>query len=195
MTNTYVVHDEQGHVLLIDPACSNAYEEQVLHAYIENLRLEHGDNSLQIVATHGHLDHLWGAAWATKQYGQPVMIAESDREMATCMQGQYDLFGIQRKAEAFPIANWRWGIENWKLDVIPTPGHTPGSVSLYLPEEKTVFSGDTLFRNGCGRTDLPGGNSYQLMESLSRLMTLPADTQVYPGHGETTTIEEEKDRI
>lgn len=195
MTNTYVVHDEQGHILLIDPACSNAYEEQVLHEYIGDLRLENGDCRLQIVATHGHLDHLWGAAWATKQYGQPVMMAEADHEMATCMQGQYDLFGIQRKAEAFPIGNVKLEFDDWKLEVIPTPGHTPGSMSLYQPEEQILFSGDTLFRNGCGRTDLPGGNSYQLMESLRRLMTLPADTQVYPGHGEATTIGEEMDRI
>ena len=78
------------------------------------------------------------------------------------------------------------------FELLETPGHTPGSICLYWPEEKVLLSGDTLFQMGYGRTDLPGGNMGQLIESLEHLFTLPADTLVYPGHGAETTIGEER---
>ena len=210
-TNTYVVSDEQQ-VLLIDPACSNEYERQQLAQYIETVSksVRHsegrsvsetvcqrsglsGEAGLTIIATHGHLDHLWGAKWATEMWGVPVLMHEADIPMAQAMQQQYDLFGVYRTAEAFPItplANSQKLIAN--SQIIHTPGHTPGSISLYWPEEKVLLSGDTLFQMGYGRTDLPGGNMGQLIESLEHLFTLPADTLVYPGHGAETTIGEER---
>ena len=78
------------------------------------------------------------------------------------------------------------------FELLETPGHTPGSICLYWPEEKVLLSGDTLFQMGYGRTDLPGGNMGQLIESLEHLFTLPDDTLVYPGHGAETTIGEER---
>lgn len=192
-TNTYVVSDEKM-VLLVDPACSNEYERQVLLNYIRPLCAK--SLPLTIIATHGHLDHLWGAKWVTEQWQTPVYMHEADIPMAKAMQQQYNLFGIPRQAESFPIK----GIQSTDrftdriqtdLQIIHTPGHTPGSVCLYWPEEKVLISGDTLFRMGYGRTDLPGGNMAQLIDSLERLFGLPADTQVYPGHGETTTIGQE----
>lgn len=190
MTNTYVVSTDDA-VLIIDPACFTQNEQLELEDYISHRvsDFSHQHSNISIIATHGHLDHLWGAAWATERYNVPVMIAEADYEMITYMQAQYDLFGINATAKAFPIAPLT--ACHWPLTIIPTPGHTQGSVCLYMPEEKILLSGDTLFRCGFGRTDLPGGNHLQLIESLKQLMTLPADTQVYPGHGETTTIGEE----
>lgn len=186
-TNTYVVNNGQQ-VLLVDPACSNPYEEQVLERYISSL--QPSVVSIQIIATHGHLDHLWGAKWATEQWHTPVLMHEADIPMAQAMQQQYDLFGIHRTAEAFPMER----IQNseFSFQIIHTPGHTPGSICLYWPEEKVLLSGDTLFQMGYGRTDLPGGNMGQLIESLEHLFTLPADTLVYPGHGAETTIGEER---
>ena len=78
------------------------------------------------------------------------------------------------------------------FELLETPGHTPGSICLYWPDEKVLLSGDTLFQMGYGRTDLPGGNIGQLIDSLEHLFTLPADTLVYPGHGEETTIGKER---
>ena len=78
------------------------------------------------------------------------------------------------------------------FELLETPGHTPGSVCLYWPEEKTLLAGDTLFRMGYGRTDLPGGNFGQLITSLERLFELPSDVRVYPGHGDPTTIGAER---
>ena len=193
-TNTYVVSDGQQ-VLLVDPACSNPYEEQMLYRYIESI--QPSAVSIQIIATHGHLDHLWGAKWATEQWHTPVLMHEADIPMAQAMQQQYDLFGVHRTAESFPIEDIKSSILNLKsqmsnFELLETPGHTPGSICLYGPEEKVLLSGDTLFQMGYGRTDLPGGNMGQLIASLEHLFTLPADTLVYPGHGAETTIGEER---
>ena len=195
-TNTYVVSTDAG-IILIDPACSNQYEQQVLYNYI-NSSLSGAKHSvipsLIIVATHGHLDHLWGAAWATEQWHTPVLMHEADIPMAKDMQSQYDLFGIRATPQPFPVVplNSQLSTFNSQLSILHTPGHTPGSVCLYWPDEKTLISGDTLFRMGYGRTDLPGGNMAELISSLGQLFTLPSDVKVYPGHGDFTTIGAEK---
>lgn len=186
-TNTYLVRDEQGNALLVDPACYSEYEKQVLLRYMELEKL----TMRAIIATHGHLDHLWCAKWATETWGMPVLIHEADIPLVEAMQQQYNMFGIRREAEAFPVEPLNLQPSVFSFQIIETPGHTPGSVCLYWPEEKVLLSGDTLFRMGYGRTDLPGGNMGQLITSLDRLFTLPVDTFVYPGHGEITTIGQE----
>ena len=208
-TNTFVITiDDQSPmtnhqspmVLLVDPACSNAYEQHQLYTYINSQlsdfsQLSTLNSQLSIVATHGHLDHLWGAAWATKQWNTPVLMHEADIPLAQDMQGQYNLFGIRATPEPFPIEPLNentLSIFNFQFSIIHTPGHTQGSVCLYWPEEKVLISGDTLFRMGYGRTDLPGGNMGQLIDSLEHLFTLPPSTRVYPGHGDFTTIAAEK---
>ncbi len=185
-TNTYVLADEEGKVLLIDPACFYEQERQLLYQTIS--RLHRPDQPLTIVATHGHLDHLWGAKWATETWHTPVRMHEADIPMAQAMQQQYDLFGVQLKAERFEIEEVSGQNSEFRFQIIHTPGHTQGSVCLYFPEERKLFSGDTLFRCGYGRTDLPGGNYGQLISSLEQLMTLPSETEVFPGHGESTTV-------
>ena len=185
-TNTYVLVDEDGKVLLIDPACFYEQERQSLYQTIT--RLHQPDQPLTIVATHGHLDHLWGAKWATETWHTPVRMHEADIPMAQAMQQQYDLFGVGLKAESFEIEEFRSQNSEFRFQIIHTPGHTQGSVCLYFPEERKLFSGDTLFRCGYGRTDLPGGNYGQLISSLEQLMILPSETEVFPGHGESTAI-------
>ena len=199
-TNTYVLStDEQ--ILLIDPACSNEYERQQLYRYIQ--LTANSQQPIAIIATHGHLDHLWGARWATETWGVPVLMHEADIPMAKAMQQQYDLFGIRATAEPFliePLNEDKFSIFNFQLSIIETPGHTPGSICLYFNDQLQIsnhkspilISGDTLFRMGYGRTDLPGGNMGQLIDSLERLFELPADTVVYPGHGDFTTIGAER---
>ena len=187
-TNTYVVSDEEGHVLLVDPACYTPYEQEQLKAYISHLPF--AISHLQIVATHGHLDHLWGAVWATEQWQTPVLLHEKDIPLAEAMQEQYEMFGVRAQAKPFPMQPLT--INHSAFTVIHTPGHTPGSVCLYWQEEKVLLSGDTLFCMGYGRTDLPGGDIGQLISSLDRLFTLPNDVKVFPGHGESTTIGAEK---
>ena len=144
----------------------------------------------RIVATHGHLDHLWGAKWVTEKWQLPVQLHEADIPMAKAMQEQYELFGIGARAETFDVE--RIQNSDIRYQIIETPGHTPGSVCLYWEKEKVLLSGDTLFCMGYGRTDLPGGNMAQLIQSLDRLFELPSDVRVYPGHGESTTIGDER---
>jgi len=205
-TNCYVITiNEQmvngPMVLVVDPACSNTYEQQQLENYInsQTLKLSNKDAvpNVAVLATHGHLDHLWGARWATEKWHTPVLMHEADIPMVQAMQQQYNMFGIRATAEPFEVENIKSKILNLKsqmsnFQLLETPGHTPGSVCLYWPQEKVLFSGDTLFRMGYGRTDLPGGNMGQLIDSLERLFDLPSDVRVYPGHGEFTTIGAEK---
>ena len=201
-TNTYVVSSKAqagngGTVLLIDPACSSPYEQQMLLHYVSSLPFREGQGlGFQIIATHGHLDHLWGAAWAAEQWHTPVLMHEKDIPMAEAMQMQYNLFGIRATPQPFPVEPIKSSnlqmFKSSNVQILHTPGHTPGSVCLYWPEEKTLLSGDTLFRMGYGRTDLPGGDMGQLIASLQRLFDLPNDTKVYPGHGDFTTIGAEK---
>ena len=190
-TNTYVVNDGRQ-VLLVDPACYVQYEQQQLYRYIEDLRLKIADCRLQILATHGHLDHLWGAPWACEQWRTSVLMHEADIPLAKAMQAQYDLFGVRAEAKPFPMEALSDQLSAISCQILETPGHTPGSICLYWPEEKKLLSGDTLFRMGYGRTDLPGGNMGQLIQSLEQLFALPADVQVFPGHGEDTTIGAER---
>ena len=193
-TNTYVVSDAEGHILLVDPACYTPYEQHQLLDCINSLS---SGAKPEIVATHGHLDHLWGAAWACEQWDTPVLLHPADFPMVEAMQDQYDMFGVRQTAKPFKIASlkdskWATNTNMADMTVIPTPGHTPGSVCLYWEKEKVLLSGDTLFQMGYGRTDLPGGNISQLIDSLERLFELPSDVRVFPGHGAPTTIAAER---
>ena len=195
-TNMYLVSGESG-LLLIDPACSSLYEQQMLYRSVNA-------SGLTILATHGHLDHLWGAAWACEQWHTPVLMHEADIPMAKAMQAQYDLFGIGGTPVPFPLEPLPLNPSIHhsaaeprlipSLKILSTPGHTPGSVCFYFPEDKVLFSGDTLFQMGYGRTDLPGGDIQQLWHSLDLLLALPPETVVYPGHGAPTTIAAERRR-
>ena len=199
-TNMYLVSGESGLTLLIDPACSSLYEQQMLLRYVNSLPFREGQGlGCQILATHGHLDHLWGAAWACEQWHTPVLMHEADIPMAKAMQAQYDLFGIGGTPVPFPLEpitnnSLPLGRAGVGFSLLSTPGHTPGSVCFYFPEDGVLFSGDTLFQMGYGRTDLPGGDSRQLWRSLDLLLALPPETVVYPGHGAPTTIAAERRR-
>jgi len=182
-TNMYVV-SEDDRAVLIDPCCFGEGEQQLLLRYLDSQAL----HVEAVVATHGHLDHLWDAKWACAQFGLPVLIHEADIPMAEAMQQQYELFGIPLQAEPFSMEPLASQLTPFHFQILHTPGHTPGCVCLYHEPDGVLFSGDTLFRMGYGRTDLPGGNTAQLIQSLNRLFTLPPATRVYPGHGEPTTI-------
>ena len=192
-TNMYVV-SSGGEALVVDPACRTACEQDRLLRYLMNAGL----TVKAIVATHGHLDHLWGAAWMTDRWHLPVLMDEADIPMAEAMQMQYNMWGLTEQPQPFPLAPLtaerltECGAKVLAMpQLIRTPGHTRGGVCLYWQEEEILLSCDTLFRNGYGRTDLPGGDTAALIDSLRRLFALPSATRVFPGHGEPTTIGEE----
>jgi len=161
---------------------------------------EHKLNPLAVVLTHGHIDHVAGVAVLRKSYPEiKVYIHKLDAEMlretasgVSALTGRLpstpDIIGTDFLIEGAGIIEQA----NIKLEVLHTPGHTPGGVCLYSKDEGIIFTDDVLFANGVGRTDL-GGNMEQLIKSIKeKLFTLPDETAVYPGHGPITTIVQEK---
>ena len=144
-----------------------------------------------ILLTHGHFDHMLAAEELQKRTGVPVYVHPLDAPMLS----DASLSAYNPEVSSLPqpghIACTAYPESLFGFRVLHTPGHTPGSVCLYNEGEKVLFSGDTLFRAGFGRTDLAGGSMHQLLSSLRTLLALPRDVRVYPGHGESTTIDEE----
>ncbi len=193
--NTYIIHNGKN-ALLIDPGMYFKNEFLMIEDFITNNNLTVSD----ILCTHGHFDHVFGLSWAVDKYKIIPKINE------------LDLVLIQNAS----LAASKWGIEftnNYlgKFDyineettinfnesivsIMHIPGHSPGSVGFYFEKEQFIVSGDVLFRNGFGRTDLPFCNEVDLLSSIkNKLFALPDETVVYAGHGQPTTIGEEKSR-
>ena len=162
-------------------------------------RVVGGSRVAAILLTHGHFDHIMAVAEMAGETGAPVYIAEGDMEMLNdaALNGRAGLTGVSAMdgpaIRALPYGG-ALSAAGLDFDVLPTPGHSKGSVCLYLPGEKALFSGDTLFMAGFGRMDLYGGSPLHMRESLKRLFGLPGEVRVYPGHGGTTTIGAERSR-
>lgn len=149
------------------------------------------------ICTHGHMDHISALAALHRRHPAPVLMHSLDWEWAFSERNDFapSYYSVPEKPDGDyrPLDSQRtWEFDGIKFEVIHTPGHTPGSVCIYFPEPGIMASGDTLFRGTCGRTDLDGGDPRQLHASLRTLSLLPDCTQVYPGHGEPTTIAYEK---
>lgn len=150
-----------------------------------------------VLLTHGHFDHIMAAAPVAELFGAPVYIAAEDAEMLNdpSLNGYGDLMG--GREPCWPtIASRPYAASlsacGMDFEILCTPGHSKGSVCLYLREEGILFSGDTLFAGGYGRLDLHGGSSSDMARSLKALFELPGEVRVYPGHGGDTTVGEER---
>ncbi len=189
LTNCYVYVDEKtNETMIIDPA----ENDSSIDSFIDS-------NSLSVVVivdTHCHFDHVGANAYFKEKYNAPLAIGYYDVSCLKMAHLEARVFGVYIKESPKPdivlndddVIN----VGNSKFTVIHTPGHTPGSICLYEPKKKILFSGDTLFFESVGRWDLQGGDYAALMESLRKLLSLPDDTSVFPGHGELTTIGHEK---
>lgn len=188
--NTYLIWDDESkEAAVIDPGFHVEEEEKQFDDFVSgnNLKLKY------LVNTHGHIDHVLGNAYVKKNYEVEYITPEKDVFMINMLKQQGETFGIDVNespvADAFITEEFelRLGETNGKF--LFTPGHSPGEYCLYFAEDKICFTGDVLFREGIGRYDLWGGNEKVLMDSIkTKLMTLPEDVTIYPGHGGSSTI-------
>lgn len=190
--NTCVVYDESGECVIFDPGCYTPEERKTLYSFIADKQLR----VVRLINTHCHLDHIFGNNFVHQTWSllpelhrneMPVL----ERYPAICLY-----YGVPAESSPMPEHFIEAGdtleFGHTRLEVLFTPGHSPGSLSFYCRESGFVISGDVLFLEGIGRTDLPGGNFDTLIDSIRRqLFTLPGETLVYPGHGPTTTIRHE----
>ncbi|MBB5324695.1 glyoxylase-like metal-dependent hydrolase (beta-lactamase superfamily II) [Anoxybacillus tepidamans] len=190
-TNAYILSHLDGTCVVFDPGSEGGR----LVRYIE----EQGYQPLAILLTHAHFDHIGAINDVIKKWPVPVYIHEQEREWLSdpLLNGSAYFIGEQVKAVCTPHClrdEATLTIGNFTFELLETPGHSPGSISYYCREIETVFSGDVLFAGSIGRTDLPGGNYEQLMQSIhDRLLVLPEETVVLSGHGPETTIGTEMD--
>ena len=193
--NTYVVYDDDTkECVIIDPGCSTAGEENELFGFIDSHHLK----PLMVINTHGHIDHIAGNTAVKKRYGIPVAAHPNVKNDFLRSRQQAQMFGLPFMGDCeLPDRDLEDGeiikVGESTLEVISTPGHAIGSISLYAQIEGWVFTGDALFCQSIGRTDLPGGSYVQLRTVIiERLFHLPDDTEVFPGHDQSTTIFDER---
>lgn len=189
-TNCYIV-SKGNHCLIFDPGA----EPEVINRYITENKLV----PEAILLTHAHFDHIGAVDPLRKHYEIPVYMHETEVSWLTSAEENRSLlyFGpegaIASTAPEYLLTEGKWQVGSFSFIVRHTPGHSPGSVSFIFQPEAFVISGDVLFQQSIGRTDLPQGDYHQLMHSIfTKLYTLPDHFTVYPGHGPATTIRDEK---
>ena len=192
--NTYVVSDDTLECVIIDCGAYYDDERRAITDYISSQGLK----PVRLLATHGHWDHNLGIDTIYQTYGLRVEAAKEDDFIISDIPHNFQsIIGAPLRREYPAVGRFftpdeviRFG--HHSLQVLKTPGHSPGSVVFYCAEERTAFTGDTLFRMSVGRTDFDGGSYTDLMSSLANVLAkLPADTVILPGHGPQSTIDYE----
>ncbi|MCL1939010.1 MAG: MBL fold metallo-hydrolase [Candidatus Azobacteroides sp.] len=191
--NTYLIYDETKEAALIDCGASSKREQDELKEYIHSQGLK----IKRLLNTHLHFDHVLGNRFIFDTYGIKPQYHEADDSMPN-LRMQAGMFGFPIQYESISAERFIGDADiisfgNTALLALLTPGHSPGSLSFYDEKDHCVFTGDALFQHDIGRTDLWGGNEEILLHSIrTKLLTLPDDTILYPGHGPSSTIGEEK---
>ena len=186
--NTYLVWDDTKECIVVDAGNMSEAENGMLRELIASLELK----PVMAVNTHGHFDHTQGVKWLKEEYQTKFACSKKDMFLIEASSGGM-VYGL--KCNEVPEIDLdldtmdKIAFGQTELRIIKTPGHTPGHVVLFNEAERVLFTGDTLFRESIGRTDLPGGDYSWIMNSiLEKIIPLGDDVKVYPGHGETTDI-------
>ena len=192
--NAFVVYDETGQCIIIDPGCNNQAQHEELRSFISS----HALKPAYIVNTHGHFDHVAGNAWAKSEFGCPLLIHKDDLYQLQHAGRFAGMFGITVESspgpDRFITEGESLNFGNSTLQILHVPGHSPGSICLYSADDALLICGDVLFNGSIGRTDLFGGDHELLIRGIhEKLMVLPRETTVWPGHGPATTIGHEYD--
>lgn len=192
--NTFVLWDDESkECAIVDPGCSDPSEEMILESFIA----EHNLITKYLINTHCHIDHILGCEFVKNKFNPIYLAPELDIPLIqnAKMQASYVgmNFSISLLPDEFLSEDKKLQLGKSELSFIFTPGHTPGEFCIYIPEIKSCITGDVLFFDSIGRTDLWGGDYDVLIESINKkLLSLPDETIVYPGHGDTSTIGREK---
>lgn len=193
MENTYIVSDETGEAVIIDPGNCRGYEDAQIQEYVasKNLKVKY------IINTHPHLDHIAGNPWCKQEFGAELLMHEGAMREYNRAYAYAAVFGFEQQQMPAPDRFLQEGDEvafgRQKLQVFYTPGHCEGSICLYNAENKVIFTGDVIFERCVGRSDLPTGNEAVLQQSIrEKILTLPDDVAILSGHGDATSVGQER---
>jgi glyoxylase-like metal-dependent hydrolase (beta-lactamase superfamily II) len=187
--NSYIVYDETRECVIIDPGCYDDQEWQAFKGFITEQELK----PVHLLNTHCHIDHVFGNHLVAEEYGLELEAHKEEEQVLKFAAGSANLYGLDFTPSP-PITKYlspddQVTFGNTTLDMVFTPGHSPGSISFLHRESQTAIVGDVLFRDSIGRTDLPGGDHETLLESIrTQLYTLGDEWKVFNGHGPSTTI-------
>lgn len=192
--NTFVLwNDESKEAAIVDPGCSDSSEETEL----ESLIVENNLAVKYLINTHCHIDHILGCEFVKQKFCPVYYAPEKDIPLLQNAKMQADMVGMEFSITLLPdeylTEEKNLFLGKSELSFLFTPGHTPGEFCIYIPDIKTCITGDVLFYDSIGRTDLWGGNYDVLIKNIKgKLLTLPDETKIYPGHGDESTIGREK---
>jgi len=191
--NTYILYNEFKECIIIDPGCYFDDEKQQLFDYIKKMGLV----AKLLLNTHCHLDHVFGNKFVHETFGLTLHLHKDEQKMLELAPASGLMWGVPFDSYQGAFNFIKEGdiikLGEDELRVIEAPGHSPGHICFYCRQQHFIISGDVLFQRSIGRTDLPGGNPQTLLNSIrQKLFVLPDETKVYSGHGELTTIGEEK---
>ena len=192
--NTFIVSDNTKECIIIDPGCYNQHEKNELAKYVTDNNLK----PVMLINTHCHIDHIFGNKFAAEKWGLELQINKLELEILENSTDVAKLYGFENyekspNAKIFLNEHDEIKFGESKLDILFTPGHSPGHIAFHSAKDKVLISGDVLFKNSIGRTDLPGGNYDTLIKSIKeKILLLEDETIVFCGHGPSTTIGSEK---
>jgi hydroxyacylglutathione hydrolase len=194
MENTFIVYDQTKECIIIDPGCYSIEEKEELLYFININQLK----PTLLINTHCHIDHIFGNNFVNKKWNTRLVINKLELEILKSAHVVAQSYGFNNyepspQPSKYIIEGDIITFGKSELKVLFTPGHAPGHISLYSKKDEFIISGDVLFMNSIGRTDLPGGDYETIIKTIkNKLLTLPKQTKVYCGHGPETTIDNEK---